>query len=264
MSDNGQNLNLEESARALADIIEDSRSVVFLGGAGVSTESGVSDFRSEAAREAAFSTYGYTPEELLSRSFFLKKPDVFFDYQMSLVNEDAKPNDAHKTLAKWEKDGRLLGVATQNIDGFHQDAGSKNVWELHGSIMRFYCMKCGTPHQLEEVQKQLDAGAPTPTCQCGGMIRPDVVLYEEALPEEAFVRAAQAISRADTLIVGGTSLVVYPAAGLLQAFRGRSLVIINYEPTPADASADLVLRQPIGKLLAATEKVLQQDAHKLP
>lgn len=255
--DSGQNFDLEQSARALAEIIEDSESVVFLGGAGVSTESGVSDFRSTASRDAAFSTYGYTPEELLSKTFFTKKPDVFFDYQMSLVNEEAKPNDAHKTLAKWEEDGKLLGIATQNIDGFHQAAGSTNVWELHGSIMRFYCMKCGTPHELAEVQEQLAGGAATPSCECGGMVRPDVVLYEEALPEQAFTRAAHAISEADTLIVGGTSLIVYPAAGLLQAFQGRNLVIINYEPTPADAFATLVLRQPIGKLFARTEEILE-------
>lgn len=247
--------NLQESAQALANIVRDSESIVFLGGAGVSTESGVSDFRSEAARDNAFSTYGYTPEELLSRSFFDAKPDVFYDYQMSLVNEDAEPNDAHKTLAKWEKEGRLLGVSTQNIDGFHQGAGSENVWELHGSLMRFYCMKCGKPYGIEEVQSKLES-APTPTCSCGGMIRPDVVLYEEALPERAYVRSAQAISEADTLIVGGTSLVVYPAAGLLQAFQGRNLVIINYQPTPADWQANLVLRQPIGRLLAATDGLL--------
>lgn len=261
--DDGQNLDLEQSAQALAEVIEDSESVVFLGGAGVSTESGVSDFRSPASRDAAFSTYGYTPEELLSKTFFTKKPDVFYDYQMSLVNEDAKPNDAHKTLAKWEADGKLLGVATQNIDGFHQDAGSKNVWELHGSIMRFYCMSCKTPHDLEEVQQQLDDGAKTPSCECGGMIRPDVVLYEEALPEGAFTKAAQAISEADTLIVGGTSLVVYPAAGLLQAFQGRNLVIVNYEPTPADAFATLVLRQPIGALLAKTEEILEKKTSEV-
>lgn len=250
---------LQKDAAALAEIIRDSDSVVFLGGAGVSTESGVSDFRSEAARDGAFSTYGYTPEELLSRSFFDAKPDVFFDYQMSLVSNEAQPNDAHKTLAKWEDEGRLLGVSTQNIDGFHQAAGSKNVWELHGSIMRFYCMECGKPHSLEDVQTQMADGAATPSCECGGMVRPDVVLYEEALPEEAFTRSAQAIAEADTLIVGGTSLIVYPAAGLLQAFNGTNLVIVNMDPTPADGFATLVIRQPIGKLFAATDQILMEE-----
>ena len=230
----------------LKRMTESSGRIVFLGGAGVSTESGIPDFRSENGIFKAISEFGYPPETLLSRSFFDRHPDIFFKYYRSLLmSGDAKPNRAHFALAKLEKDGKLTAVATQNIDGLHQMAGSRNVYELHGSIKRNYCMKC---HKLYD--DSFIAGTEgVPHCECGGIVKPDVVLYEEGLDHDTLTGAVTHIMRADMLIVGGTSLQVYPAAGLIDYYRGNKLVLINKSSTPYDRYADLVINDSIGKVL---------------
>jgi len=230
--------------------MEESRSIVFFGGAGVSTESQIPDFRSEDGLYQAQSEFSYRPEEMLSHEFLVNHPDVFFKYYHSyILHPQARPNPAHEALAEWEKKGNLSGVITQNIDGLHQLAGSQNVMELHGSVHQNYCVSCGTTYPLSFMVEEEGI----PKCpKCGGMVRPDVVLYGEALKQTVTDAAVQAIRQADLLIVGGTSLVVYPAAGLLRYFRGKRLVLINKEPTRMDKRADLIFREPIGEVLKQT------------
>lgn len=231
----------------LSDWINASPRSVFFGGAGVSTESGIPDFRSENGIFKALEKYGRSPETLLSHTYFSLRPDIFFEYyRENLLITDVQPNPAHLLLAHLEQQGKLSAVITQNIDGLHQKAGSKNVLELHGSIYRNYCMKCGKKYGIERIQKSEGI----PRCACGGIIRPDVVLYEENLPEGVFEQAIEEIRNASLLIIGGTSLAVYPAAGLLQYFRGSHLVLINKSETPYDSMADLVIREPIGEVFS--------------
>lgn len=231
----------------LKKIIDESDNIVFLGGAGVSTESGIPDFRSESGLYSAKKKYGYPPETLLSHSLFIKRPELFYKYyKENLICTDAKPNNAHKALAKLEEVGKLKAVVTQNIDNLHQMAGSKNVFELHGSVYRNNCMKCGRYYSLEDMLK---IEGTVPKCECGGMLKPDVVLYEEGLNDYVWGSAVRYMSRADVLIVGGTSLVVYPAAGLINYYRGDKLVLINKSKTSFDAQADLVINDSIGKVL---------------
>ena len=233
--------------KKLKEIIDESQRIVFFGGAGVSTESNIPDFRSEAGLYNAVHQYGQPPETMLSHTFFMHDMETFFDYyKNNLVYLDAKPNKAHEALAKLEKEGKLLAVVTQNIDGLHQKAGSKNVFELHGSVNRNYCMKCGTFHDVEYVVNSEGV----PKCKkCGGVVKPDVVLYEESLDSDCIEGAVNAISKADTLIIGGTSLAVYPAAGFINYFRGNHLVVINKTPTMQDKNADLVINDSIGKVM---------------
>lgn len=238
----------------LEQIIQESSRIVFFGGAGVSTESGIPDFRSEAGLFQARKKYGRPVEQLISRTFFDLYPETFYDYYKSnLIYPEAKPNDAHLALAALEAQGKLAAVVTQNIDGLHQLAGSRKVFELHGSVHRNFCMSCGTYHSLEEI---LDPARIVPACKsCGGLVKPDVVLYEEALDDTVVRGAIEAISQADTLIVGGTSLVVYPAAGLLRHFHGSRLVLINKSSTTKDHRADLVIRDPIGQVLGSLRNI---------
>ena len=236
---------LSESVRKLQEIIDRSNRIVFFGGAGVSTESGIPDFRSQ---DGLYNQqYKYPPETIISHSFFRRNPEEFYRfYKDKMLIFDVEPNPAHKKLAELEAAGKLLAVVTQNIDGLHQRAGSKRVYELHGSIHRNYCMNCHKFFTGEEIK----AMKGVPRCDdCGGMIKPDVVLYEEGLDSAVISGAVHAIQKADCLIVGGTSLVVYPAAGLLDYFRGGSLVLINKSATTRDESADLVIREPIGEVL---------------
>jgi len=235
----------------LADIVKNSRRLVFFGGAGVSTESGIPDFRSEAGLYQSMHQYGHAPEEIISHSFFRRDPVVFFDfYKKNMIYADAKPNPAHRTLAAWEKRGLLAAVVTQNIDGLHQDAGSQNVFELHGSIRRNYCMACHHFYPLEYIMDDRNCSQGVPICSiCGGTVKPDVVLYEEGLDSEVMDGAIRAIREADVLIVGGTSLVVYPAAGLAHSFSGDKLILINKGATALDGRADLVIGRPIGEVL---------------
>ena len=229
----------------LAELISAGSRIVFFGGAGVSTESGIPDFRSEDGVFSAIRKYGYPPEELISHSFFTRKPDIFYRYYKELLmSTDAKPNDAHIALAQLEQMGKLSAVVTQNIDGLHQKAGSKNVFELHGSIHRNYCMKCHRFFDAEYVKNH----SGIPYCPCGGMIKPDVVLYEEALDPDVMRGAAKHIQNADMLIIGGTSLQVYPAAGFIDCYSGNKLVLINKSRTPYDGRADLVINAPIGQV----------------
>lgn len=235
----------------LKKIIEESENIVFFGGAGVSTESNIPDFRSADGLYSAQAAYGRSPEEMLSHSFFMKHTDIFYDYYKgSLIYKDAEPNKAHKALAKLEKQGKLKAVVTQNIDGLHQQAGSKVVYELHGSVLRNSCMKCGKSFDLEYLLDEKNCVNKVPKCdKCGSIVKPDVVLYEEMLDEYQINGAVNAIANADTLIVGGTSLVVYPAAGLIQYFKGKNLVLINKSETQYDSKADLVINDSIGKVL---------------
>ena len=229
----------------LQEIIDSSDNIVFFGGAGVSTESGIPDFRSV---DGLYNQkYDYPPETILSRTFFIQKTEEFFKfYRDKLIVNDAKPNQAHIALAKLEEKGVLKAVITQNIDGLHQAAGSKEVIELHGSTLRNYCMKCGKPHGIETIRDTTGI----PRCECGGIIKPDVVLYEEMLDDTAISKAVAYIKAADVLIIGGTSLNVYPAAGFVNYFNGRKLVIIN-KASPADNNADLVINEPIGKVMGS-------------
>ena len=232
----------------LKQLVDTSDRIVFFGGAGVSTESGIPDFRSVDG--LYHQKYDYPPEIILSHTFFEQKPEAFFQfYRDKLLPLDAKPNKAHLKLAEWEKEGKLIGIVTQNIDGLHQAAGSKKVFELHGSVHRNYCMKCGRFYDFEAVYESDGI----PRCACGGMIKPDVVLYEEPLDGETISNAVDAIAQADLLIVAGTSLTVYPAAGFLQYFRGDRLVIINRDATHMDGQADLVLHDKVGEVLRQIE-----------
>ena len=236
---------------ALEKIISESENMVFFGGAGVSTESGIPDFRSVDG--LYHQKYDYPPETILSHTFWERCPEEFYRfYRDKLIVKGAKPNAAHLRLAKLEREGKLKAVVTQNIDGLHQAAGSKTVYELHGSTLRNYCSECGKFFDADFI-----ANSPGgPRCpDCGGIVKPAVVLYEEGLDEQVVSGAVQAIRKADTLIVGGTSLVVYPAAGLLRYFRGRHLVVINMQPTPADEEADLCIAKPIGQVLSEDVKL---------
>lgn len=240
----------------LREMIASSHSIVFLGGAGVSTESGIPDFRSESGLYSAVSEFGYPPETIISHTFFLKKPEMFYEYyKKNLIATDALPNAAHKGLALMERLGKIKAVITQNIDGLHQKAGSKSVYELHGSVWRNTCMKCGKKHSLESVVNSVGV----PRCECGGMIKPDVVLYEEGLDENVLGGAINAITRADMMIVGGTSLTVYPAAGLINYYSGSRLALINKSATSYDNNADLVINDAIGKVFLELYPQLLED-----
>lgn len=234
--------------RQLEDLIAKSNNIVFFGGAGVSTESGIPDFRSV---DGLYNQqWKYPPEQIISHSFFEANPEEFYRfYRAKLIVKDARPNAAHLRLAKLEAQGRLKAVITQNIDGLHQAAGSKNVLELHGSVHRNHCTRCGAFYTLDDVLRSEGV----PRCGCGGVIKPDVVLYGEALDETTLNAAVRAIRRADLLLVGGTSLNVYPAAGLLRYFTGAALAVVNKTPTPADARADLVIQASIGRVLGGFE-----------
>lgn len=244
---------MTDSIKRLKELVGSSDNIVFFGGAGVSTESGIPDFRSTGG--LYHQEWKYPPEVILSHTFYESNPEEFFRfYRAKLLAPDAKPNAAHKKLAEWEAEGRLKAVITQNIDGLHQAAGSKTVYELHGSTLRNYCVKCGAFYDVDFIANSTGV----PRCpKCGGIIKPDVVLYEEGLDEQVLSGAVSAIRRADTLIIGGTSLVVYPAAGLIRYFRGDHLVVINMQPTNADAEADLCIAKPIGQVLS--EDVLLDD-----
>ena len=236
----------------LKKIIEERSNIVFFGGAGVSTESHIPDFRSEKGLYRAQQEYGRSPEEILSHTFFMQHMKTFYDYyRKNLLYPDAQPNKAHLALARLEAEGKVKAVVTQNIDGLHQKAGSRTVYELHGSVLRNYCMKCHQFYSLDEVVALADSSEDgIPRCKvCSGVVKPDVVLYEEALDEECLSGAIRAIEAADTLIIGGTSLVVYPAAGLIRYFRGKHLVLINKSVTPYDDRADLVIHDSIGKVM---------------
>ena len=232
--------------KSLQEIIDGTKRLVFFGGAGVSTESGIPDFRSV---DGLYSQrYAYPPETILSHSFFEVRPAEFFEfYRDRMLFPNAKPNKAHTWLAKFEETGRLTGVVTQNIDGLHQAAGSRRVFELHGSVHRNYCMDCGKFFPMETILHSTGI----PRCECGGVIKPDVVLYEEGLDDATVRGALRVISQADVLIVAGTSLTVYPAAGFLDAFSGRHLILINRDPTPADGRAELVIHDKVGEVLDA-------------
>lgn len=231
-------------------IIKDSSNIVVFTGAGISTESGIPDFRSAGGLfSSSRGTFNYPPEVMLSHSFFEEHTEVFFEYYKTrLIYRDAKPNDAHRALAKLENSGKLKAVVTQNIDGLHQMAGCSNVLELHGSVHRNYCLKCRTKYNLDYVT---NSPGMVPVCtKCGGTVRPDVVLYEEQLDMNVFDKAISYISKADVLIVGGTSLVVYPAAGLVDYYRGSKLVLVNKAHTAYDSRASLVFHDSIGKVLS--------------
>lgn len=224
--------------------LSESENIVFFGGAGVSTESKIPDFRST---DGLYNQqYAYPPETILSHTFYMRRPEEFYRfYRNKMLFPDAEPNRAHKALAKLEQEGRLRAVITQNIDGLHQKAGSREVLELHGSVLRNYCTKCGKFYGLEAVLESEGV----PRCTCGGVIKPDVVLYEEGLDQHTLQKAVYYISNADVLIIGGTSLTVYPAAGLIDYYGGKKLVLINKSMTPMDSRADLVISGPIGEIL---------------
>ena len=228
--------------------VSESRNIVFFGGAGVSTESGIKDFRSV---DGLYSQkFDYPPETIISHSFYVRKPEYFFRfYREKMLPLGYEPNVTHKVLAKWEREGKLSAVVTQNIDGLHQKAGSRRVYELHGSVLRNYCTRCGKAYSAEFIRDC----AGVPKCDCGGTVKPDVVLYEEGLDQATLEGAVRAIAGADMLIVGGTSLTVYPAAGLIQYYGGNRLVLINRDQTPYDDQADLVLHESIGDVFRYLE-----------
>jgi NAD-dependent deacetylase len=238
---------LEQKIRELQTIVDTHSRIVFFGGAGVSTESGIPDFRSVDGLYNQL--YDYPPETILSHSFYLRNREEFYRfYRAKMLCPDAKPNAAHLKLAELEAKGKLIAVVTQNIDGLHQAAGSKRVYELHGSVLRNYCERCHTFYDLDYVMNRTTG---VPTCEaCGAPVKPDVVLYEEGLDNDTISGAVDAIAKADVLIIGGTSLAVYPAAGLIDYFRGDKLVVLNMSPTGRDSDADLLISAPIGKVLA--------------
>ncbi len=239
---------MEQKLKMLQQWVDESRRIVFFGGAGVSTESGIPDFRSV---DGLYNQqYDYPPETILSHSFCQARPEEFFRfYRDKMIFPNARPNAAHKKLAELEAAGKLTAVVTQNIDGLHQAAGSREVLELHGSVHRNYCEKCGKFYCLQDILNSTGV----PRCVCGGRVKPDVVLYEEPLDQSVMERALRHIQEADLLIVGGTSLAVYPAAGLVNYYRGNRMVLINKSPTPYDANADLVIAGAIGEALGAIE-----------
>ena len=238
---------MNKEVEALAEILKESSRIVFFGGAGVSTASGIPDFRSSNGIFSQRLKMNVSPEQLVSHTFFVRYPEEFFDfYKKNLVYPDARPNDCHLALAKLEEMGKLSAVVTQNIDGLHQAAGSRKVYELHGSVLRNYCLDC---HAFYDDTYILKAEG-VPRCEsCGGVVKPDVVLYEEGLDQDVMEGAVNAIESADTLIIGGTSLVVYPAAGLIRYFHGKNLVLINKSETSADQNADLVIHQDIAEVM---------------
>lgn len=240
---------LEEKIENFQKIYDNADSIVFFGGAGVSTESGIPDFRSQ---DGLYSQqWKYPPETIISRSFFDANPVEFYRfYREKLIIKNIEPNTAHFQLAKMEEKGKLKAVVTQNIDGLHQKAGSRNVFELHGSTLRNFCMDCGAEYGIDFIAESENSPDKLPRCEkCGGLVKPDVVLYEESLDQNVINGAVNAIKNADTLIIGGTSLVVYPAAGLIDYFRGKNIVLINKSATAGDARANLVIHESIGKVL---------------
>ena len=244
--------DLQQQIETFAALLRESDNIVFFGGAGVSTESNIPDFRSTDG--LYHQQYDYPPETILSHTFFMRNTEAFYRfYKAKMLMLDAKPNPAHLALAKLEEMGKLKGIITQNIDGLHQAAGSKNVQELHGSVLRNYCMRCGESYD-DRYMKQADG---VPRCRkCGGIIKPDVVLYEEGLDNDTISQSVSAIANADVLIIGGTSLVVYPAAGLVDYYRGKKLVLINRDSTPRDGRADLIIRAPIGQVFSKAMELL--------
>lgn len=242
-------MEMEMETAAIRRLVEESARIVFFGGAGTSTESGIPDFRSQSGLFRTESGMEHPPEEVLSRDFFMTHPAEFYRfYREKLIHPDAVPNDGHKALAGLEAAGKLTALVTQNIDGLHQLAGSRNVLELHGSIHRNYCMQCGAFHSLDAVMKPDRA---VPVCDgCGGTIKPDVVLYRERLDDAVFAAAGQAIAEADMLIVAGTSLSVYPAAGLVRHYRGNRLLLINRTATGFDKHADYIVREPFAVVMS--------------
>ena len=237
---------MEESLERLKDIIEKTDNIVFFGGAGVSTESGIPDFRSV---DGLYNQkYDYPPETILSHTFYRRMPEEFFRfYRDKMLCLDAQPNAAHRKLAQWEEEGKLKAIVTQNIDGLHQKAGSRNVLELHGSVLRNYCERC---HKFYDAEYILNSQG-VPQCSCGGSVKPDVVLYEEGLDDTTISKSVRAIAEADVLIIGGTSLNVYPAAGFINYYHGNKLVLINKSETPYDHEANLLIHDSIGKVLKA-------------
>ena len=236
---------MTDQVRKLKDLVDGSDNIVFFGGAGVSTESGIPDFRSTGG--LYHQQWKYPPEVILSHTFYESNPEEFFRfYRAKMLAPDAKPNAAHRKLAEWEAAGKLKAVITQNIDGLHQAAGSKNVLELHGSVHRNHCEKCGKFYGLDYILSTEGV----PRCSCGGIVKPDVVLYEEGLDQRTLEDSVMYLSRADMLIIGGTSLNVYPAAGLIRYYGGHTLVLINKSPVAQDLAADLVITDPIGETLA--------------
>lgn len=232
-----------EQIKRLQEMIDESNNIVFFGGAGVSTESNIPDFRS--ADGLYQERYKYPPEQVVSHTFFVQKPELFYEfYKNKMMFLDAKPNKAHRKLAEMEEKGKLKAVITQNIDGLHQLAGSKCVLELHGSIHRNYCQRCGKFYDAKYVKESEGI----PMCECGGIVKPDVVLYEEGLDSMTIQQSVRAISEAEMLIIGGTSLVVYPAASFIDYFKGKYLVVINKSATSRDAQADLCIQEPIGEV----------------
>ncbi len=236
---------MTEQIKKLKELVDGSDNIVFFGGAGVSTESGIPDFRSTDG--LYHQQWDYPPEVILSHTFYESNPEAFFRfYRAKMLAPDARPNDAHRKLAQWEQEGKLKAVITQNIDGLHQAAGSKNVLELHGSVHRNHCLRCGKFYPLDALLH----GQGVPKCTCGGTIKPDVVLYEESLDQDVLNAAVHFISQADMLIIGGTSLNVWPAAGLINYYHGHKLVLINKSPVARDLTADLVITEPIGRTLS--------------
>lgn len=244
--------DLQQQITELAMLLKESDNIVFFGGAGVSTESNIPDFRSTDG--LYHQQYDYPPETILSHTFFVRNTEEFYRfYKAKMLILDAKPNPAHLALARLEEMGKLKAVITQNIDGLHQAAGSKNVQELHGSVLRNYCMRCSEFYDAEYM-KNADG---IPKCEkCGGIIKPDVVLYEEGLDNDTISKSVSAIANADVLIIGGTSLVVYPAAGLIDYYRGKKLVLINRDSTPRDGRADLIIRAPIGQVFSKVMELI--------
>lgn len=240
---------MEENIVRLQKLIDESSRIVFFGGAGVSTESGIPDFRSV---DGLYNQkWDYPPETIISASFFASKTGEFYRfYREKLLVDGIKPNAAHYKLAELEKSGKLLGIVTQNIDGLHQAAGNRKVWELHGSVLRNYCTKCGEFYGGKFIADTKDADGIPRCTKCGSVVKPDVVLYEEPLNDAVVEGALNAISSADLLIIGGTSLTVYPAAGMIRYFRGNNIVLINRDPTQSDSIADLVIHDSIGKVFS--------------
>ena len=236
---------MEKEVERLQEIIDTHNNIVFFGGAGVSTESGIPDFRSQDG--LYHQQYDFPPETILSHTFFMRRPEEFYRfYRDKMLCDTAKPNETHLKLAELERTGKLRAVVTQNIDNLHQQAGSKKVLELHGSVYRNYCMDCGRFYDFSYMKES----SGVPKCECGGIIKPDVVLYEEGLDNQVISESVQAISEAEILIIGGTSLSVYPAAGLIDYFRGEHLVVINKSSTPQDRNADLLIKLPIGSVFS--------------
>ena len=236
---------MEKEVERLQEIIDTHNNIVFFGGAGVYTESGIPDFRSQDG--LYHQQYDFPPETILSHTFFMRRPEEFYRfYRDKMLCDTAKPNETHLKLAELERTGKLRAVVTQNIDNLHQQAGSKKVLELHGSVYRNYCMDCGRFYDFSYMKES----SGVPKCECGGIIKPDVVLYEEGLDNQVISESVQAISEAEVLIIGGTSLSVYPAAGLIDYFRGEHLVVINKSSTPQDRNADLLIKLPIGSVFS--------------